>query len=324
MKYGKKTMAFMFVHIPSQQVKNSLVNNRSSIAKKVISLIAAGALSFSVVACAPKNNQTDSSPTTGIVTPDPNNNKYSSIMQEVLSGNTYQQLIQKKREGVITKNELSPIPYHFLSSHGHDIAKIKSDELRCEVDTYLKDDDKTKLYVSVKVENPGHSLTNYLLTYILTEQEYKEYRMLHKGRYIQTPFYIQELDNQKTANLLSTISINKQCYETLFECISKMYYKEFKISPIEIDLSDLISANQITVLARECSDMDLEVVSIRQRTFYLYYYETADATLDNNILNIRDACDFAVLNDDESFNSYENLTYFQPYRFNNFIIYKEQ
>ena len=303
----------------TEEAKAQLVKVSGSKAKKgILALVVAGVMSLSLTACAPKTSQTNPNPNPGpgtIVKPEPGENDYSSIMLDVLTDSTYQQLIQKKLNGTITKNEQSPIPYNFLSKRGHDINKIKSDALSCEVDVYTKANDTTTLYLSVKVENSNNSITNYMLTYPLTEQEFEEYKMLHKDRYIQSPYYIQELDNQKTANIVSAISINKQSYENLNEVIMDAYHRLFDVSTIEIDLTDFVSATDFTVLARENIYSNQEIRTIKQRKFDLHFYPAASATINNNIISIGNAQSCSSTNNEELLNSYENLTYFTPYSF---------
>ena len=55
----------------------------------------------------------------------------------------------------------------------------------------------------------------YIIKYDLTDQEKDELDMLFEEQYIQTPLYIQEISNQKSASVQSEAYISKTGYESI-------------------------------------------------------------------------------------------------------------
>ena len=151
-------------------------------------------------------------------TPEPEE-KYSQILQDVLESDYYAELTDMYEAAwnyPITKAH-EAIPYAFLSREGFDIQAIKDEEIDCDSVAYIKNEDTSTLYLSTKVVTDGADpyYTCYTLSYPLTDKEYDDLVMLHQEKYIQAPYFIQELDNQKTAKVISKASITVEAYDGL-------------------------------------------------------------------------------------------------------------
>lgn len=153
-------------------------------------------------------------------TPEPEE-KYSQILNDVLESDYYAELTDMYEAAwnyPITKAH-EAIPYAFLSREGFDIQAIKDEEIDCDSVAYIKNEDTSTLYLSTKVVTDGADpyYTCYTLSYPLTDKEYDDLVMLHQEKYIQAPYFIQELDNQKTAKVISKASITVEAYDGLLQ-----------------------------------------------------------------------------------------------------------
>ena len=183
--------------------------------------------------------------------------QYSQILQDVLTSEYYNGLIQEYRHGVYSySNKYAPIPYAFLESKGYNINDIKSDALKCEVSSFIKKNDLNTLYVSVKVETKSTSddyYTDYLLSYPITEKEYEDLCMLHKEYYLQASYFIQELDNRRTAKIENVAKIDVKTFDNFITEANtwntiKSVFKNFVIFDIlDIDPENLY----VSILVRE-------------------------------------------------------------------------
>ena len=177
-------------------------------------------------------------------TPEPEE-KYSQILQDVLESDYYAELTDMYEAAwnyPITKAH-EAIPYAFLSREGFDIQAIKDEEIDCDSVAYIKNEDTSTLYLSTKVVTDGADpyYTCYTLSYPLTDKEYDDLVMLHQEKYIQAPYFIQELDNQKTAEVISKASITVEAYDELLQAFidNEMYSTEvFGLNDIEMDFLD--------------------------------------------------------------------------------------
>lgn len=213
---------------------------------KIKKRIAAIALATSVIvgagaltAC--NNNPSIDPNPTPTPTPEPTT-EYSQILNDVLDSDYYDSLTDMYRGGAsfqISKAH-EAIPYAFLSREGYDIQAIKDEEIDCDSVAYIKNDNTNTLYLSTRVETNGADpyYTCYTLRYSLTDEEYDDLVMLHEGKYIQAPYFIQELDNQKTAHVESKASITVEAYDGLLQSFidNEMYSNEvFGLNDIEMD-----------------------------------------------------------------------------------------
>lgn len=173
-------------------------------------------------------------------TPEPEE-KYSQILNDVLESDYYAELTDMYEAAwnyPITKAH-EAIPYAFLSREGFDIQAIKDEEIDCDSVAYIKNEDTSTLYLSTKVVTDGADpyYTCYTLSYPLTDKEYDDLVMLHQEKYIQAPYFIQELDNQKTAEVISKASITVEAYDGLTKSFSddSVISNTFNNNQIEMD-----------------------------------------------------------------------------------------
>lgn len=181
-------------------------------------------------------------------TPEPEE-KYSQILNDVLESDYYAELTDMYR-GIsfqISKAH-EAIPYAFLSREGFDIQAIKDEEIDCDSVAYIKNDDTSTLYLSTKVVTDGADpyYTCYTLSYPLTDKEYDDLAMLHQEKYIQAPYFIQELDNQKTAKVISKASITVEAYDGILNYLVgfAQMTSAFGTDKLDLDFIDFSVDNQ--------------------------------------------------------------------------------
>ena len=255
-------------------------------------------------------------------TPEPEE-KYSQILNDVLESDYYAELTDMYEAAwnyPITKAH-EAIPYAFLSREGFDIQAIKDEEIDCDSVAYIKNDDTSTLYLSTKVVTDGADpyYTCYTLSYPLTDKEYDDLAMLHQEKYIQAPYFIQELDNQKTAKVISKASITVEAYDGLLK--SFIDNKNFSTRVFGTDdfLNFSINDNTFEVNLRtwpyrgnNTSTMVMIVRNGQLRNLHLVPSLSGDvSTLDHNN-SVFTGPDFHwnPTNSEEFRNNYDSLTYF--------------
>ena len=149
------------------------------------------------------------------------------------------------------------LPYKFLREHGHNVEAYLNGTLNAFASSYIYDNDKNHIYVSVKAENVsnsqyGNHYTNYVLKYPLTDQEYDEYTNFCKEGFLQGLLFIQELDNQKTPEIVNKINVSKTTYDLMV--------KEYTDSILNVD-----NYNKMEIDVYK-ADMESVSISIREST----------------------------------------------------------
>ena len=260
-------------------------------------------------------------------TPEPEE-KYSQILQDVLESDYYAELTDMYEAAwnyPITKAH-EAIPYAFLSREGFDIQAIKDEEIDCDSVAYIKNDDTSTLYLSTKVVTDGADpyYTCYTLSYPLTDKEYDDLAMLHQEKYIQAPYFIQELDNQKTAKVISKASITVEAYDGLTKSFSddSVISNTFNNNQIEMDFLNFSVNDQtfeVNLRTRPDRGNNTSSMVMIVRNGQLRNLELAPTIIENiNTLN-HNATVFAsptyywtlTQEDLASFqNNYDSLTYF--------------
>ena len=321
--------------------------------KIVLSLIFVFIFMFSVcvfTACSPNcqgliipNNQSSSEDSTSNSTNsgDTNNNsgnsnnqsgdsdgktqEFSSVLDKVLNDELYLNLRNKfiKNNYIVKSNDMLPIPYKFLRNHGHNVDAYLDGILDAFASSYIYDNDKNHIYVSVKAENVSNSrygnfYTNYVLKYPLTDQEYDEYIYLRKGYYLQAYLFIQELDNQKTPEMLSKVNIAKQTYEYMINSYGKSVLNPNKYNSIEIDITNL-NENMISVSLRSKSNKNYYATTIGFANLETIPDYTRVYKYDNDVYYIVDAYQVNVLDLDKYPSSLQKITSFGDMHNGNYI-----
>lgn len=260
-------------------------------------------------------------------TPEPEE-KYSQILNDVLESDYYAELTDMYEAAwnyPITKAH-EAIPYAFLSREGFDIQAIKDEEIDCDSVAYIKNDDTSTLHLSTKVVTDGADpyYTCYTLSYPLTDKEYDDLVMLHQEKYIQAPYFIQELDNQKTAKVISKASITVEAFDELEQ--SLINNKNFSTSVFGTDnitlefLNFSITNNTFDINVRETPDrgnntstMVMIVKDAQLRNLHLFPASNRDISTIYNSSVFAGPGYFWDLTDDEITrykNNYDSLTYF--------------
>ncbi len=166
--------------------------------------------------------------------------QFSEILQNVLTSNYYKELCEIKKDSITLGEEYLQIPSGFLKQEGYDLNLYyyyTESWLEVDSDVYFLGDDHTNLYIACRIESEhpqGNYYTCYVLQYELTEQEYSDLELLHKGRYVQAPFFIQELTYEKQPVNVSKASINKDTYNDMIKLVN-MLHNVFRDKRFELD-----------------------------------------------------------------------------------------
>lgn len=284
-----------------------------------LALVLAGGMAISMPACTsfggdgttPGGDGT--TPGGNGTTPGENNGKYSQILEDVINSDYYNEIIDNfGSDGNLYGSNLeAPIPYTFLEREGLDIDAIKNDELECESVAYIMNNDTSKLYLSTRAETAAGYYTNYVLSYPLTEQEYDDLYMLHERKYIQSGFFIQELDAQKRATVESHVNVEKDTFSGLEHRIQYLCDDYINNEDVYIDVTSANADAEFTLNVRSFPDirknMIIENQELRKMECYsvdIYY------SFKNQVVSMTDSAGFAIDNLDEFKANYELVTYF--------------
>lgn len=229
--------------------------------KHIAALIFAGAMAlvpFAVSSCSVNCNpqtQTDKSDSSDVnnnssssgssSTPDTNTSKdeHCKIVYNLLHDVYYVNLHNKIDANPTITKDMLPVPYKFLRDEGKNVDAYLDGTLNAFASSYMYENDKNHLYVSVKAENISNSsygnyYTNYVLKYTLTDQESEEFLYLCDGEYLQGLLFVQELDIQKDPEVLSEVNIAKDTYELMLRSIPNgENINPDKYRQIEIDMT---------------------------------------------------------------------------------------
>ena len=241
--------------------------------------------------------------------------KLSDITKTIETDSYYRSLGQKNTDNhqYITPDIL-PIPYKFLRNHGHDVDAYLDGTLDVFASSYIYDNDKNHIYVSVKAENVstsqyGNYYTNYVLQYPLTDQEYEDYITLSKSACIQSLFFIQELDNQKTPEIVNQINVQVETYKDMITKYSQ--YKELNqnSNTIEIDIYTF-NINEIEISIRNGSSSNMLNNHIGFIKLEPNKIMAGVEMYDNSVMKLDDANWINYKNLDEYKSSLQNITSF--------------
>lgn len=213
--------------------------HKSQIIKSVAGLAIAGSIALSMAGCdydiiiKPKDPSTDTNPPVTDTT-SPNNNSndqsqlenYSELLQNVLTNDYYNSLIDSARAGndaLYETPNFRSIPYAFLEDEGYDVNAIRSGEITCFASAYVINAEPNNLYVKAFVSSNTATpyYTQYLLKYELTDQEMKDYHMLHDELYIQACFINDMISQMKTPTIISENKITIDAYNNLKKSLAK-------------------------------------------------------------------------------------------------------
>lgn len=165
--------------------------------------------------------------------------QHSELLLDILEDNYYDQTTQEFYDAKYFLQKADAIPYQFLIEQGHDVEKLKTNELSAYSIIYTLGDDKNNIYLSNRIENEGIDTyyTFYTLKYPLTNQEYDDMVMLFENNYIQSGYFIQELAKQKEPTVIADVNTTKKYYDD--------FYKKFKNS--EAYVHDILGTDKIEI-----------------------------------------------------------------------------
>lgn len=191
--------------------------------------------------------------------------------------------------------------------------------MECKTSVYTKDNDTSKLYISVRVENKNGSknyYTNYVLKYSLTKQEYNDLYMLYENNYVQAPLFIQELSKQKTATVESKVNITTSGYQKIVNKIMSadiVTKNVFGTNDLDIDLIYASTDNdeqQLGLTIRNSAGYkNMIVKNLQSRYLHLILNRASELSLSNNVFDIIQVSDREA-NLDEYKTTYTPITYF--------------
>ena len=242
--------------------------------------------------------------------------EYSDILKTVLTDNYYIGLSKEYgSSGFNGSNKQDPIPYKFLKSQGYNMDLYKNDTLSCLCVAYTKEEDTNTLYLSVKAEHEyagGNYYTNYILSCSLTDKEYADLYMLHQYKYRQASYFIQELDNQKTAKIESAVNVDVQTYNDIKDIYPT--YPAIAVDNTKYLDFDFVYVKDATYFEMYVRPSMYYVESfIRTAKMWLFKETTKFSThssFDNNILKMENVDRFISVDMDEYRENYTGITYF--------------
>lgn len=275
--------------------------------------VAGGVSAFT--GCKPKDNPDDGNGDTDKVTDgeegEKDSKEYCQILQTVLTGDYYKNLIDSQQYLHFNSPKFNPAPFKFLEQQGHNMDSIKKGTLMCDTYIYFVENNKNNLYMSVKTDNAAGDVTNYVLKYNITNKEYDDLKMLYAGNYIQAPLFIQEMDNQKTPTIESCVSVTYNTYNMLLNTFNTNNMKKiFNTNSIDIDITKLNTNRELEIKAR---DKDIE--NATNNSHQLRKYEakmsaSVGLTCNNNIYNLLDI-DINSDNFNEFSSTFQSINYFR-------------
>ena len=241
--------------------------------------------------------------------------KLSNITITIETDPYYRGLAQKNTDNYqYITNDILPVPYKFLREHGHNVDAYLDGTLNAFASSYIFDNDHNHIYVSVKAENVSNSIygnyyTNYVLKYPLTDQEYEDYITLSKSGCIQSLFFIQELDNQKTPEIVNEINIAVYSYNEMINEYSQSPNINFKnYYQLEIDVYTC-NKSEIEVSVR-AADVSHKYNTTFGKIKLLPSILTNIYTYDNNVVYISNSDAVNYGNLDEYQSSLQDITSF--------------
>lgn len=319
----------------NDRAEHRLAPCRGNLAKRIAAVALAGAMTVPIMLCLGACNITFTRNPDGTITVGPsggtttdptpgkdddtesNLSKYSDILKTVLTGDYYNYVIA---ESAIPNGHdcddqnIKAYPYRFLEKQGHDVDKIRLGELECTSAAYIIGNDTNTLRLATHVENEsasGNYYTHYILEYKLTNQEYKDMYMLFDGKYIQAPLFIQELDYQKEAKVISAYNIDKTLYAKLKKRIYIGLNDLFASSnyTIPYDLVEVKDAKHVTFAIRDAVvNENLNMIIPNQKIKYLKL-EFRASNYENAVFRAID--DWCNTENPDEFNSQSTtITYF--------------
>ncbi len=200
---------------------------------------------------------------------------YSKMLINVLNNENYKNLIEsaKYNTDLFESPEFDPHPYAFLEDEGIDVNKIKDGTYSCYTMSFVKDDELNNLYMHTRVLIDDTYYQSYLLKYELTDQEMKDYQMIHGCfddplRYYSHIYFLNnEISELKKPTIVGTSKMEKSALESTI----RRHATAHKDGPTEGCHSIILDVNKY--------DRTLRLLLIP------HYYQTNRVAYDNYLID---------------------------------------
>lgn len=225
--------------------------------------------------------------------------QYSKLLQNVLTNEYYDELIEKVRNGdnnILKTGEFEPHPYAFLEKQGYDIEAIKAGNDLAYTMSYILEDEPNNLYMYTRVLVDNSYWDNYLLKYKLTDEEMKDYHLVYAGNSLEYNYYIQsifinnEISKMKTPEIIGTSKMTNDALTGMIENWGKQKL-------VETDNCHVILLNP------NPKDYSCNVVVIPK------FFNDNKMTFNSQIIDI-----FALVSMNMTNNIYTGPSYYTPFR----------
>ena len=303
-KYSNAIKGYHLSEEGQAQLNKIHINGNSKVAKSIVTLVLCATMALSAIsltACR-KTPNPDLGPGTSTEQPEkPGTSSYSKILQTVLTDKYYTNIIDEMRSN-ITVNKYLAIPFGLLQKQGHDVEKVKYDELECISNFYLKGNDTSNLYCLLAVENKNakdNYFTNYHLKYSLSSAEYNDIKMLIEGRYLQAPLFLQEMSYQKNATILSSANIEKDTFKNLNTVlqnktdVTSNFNNSKDINAIVTNFYKPENTCFIDVIVYR-APINSGFSNGKSASLTMKYLFNTGANIDNNVLSVKNTKQFSI------------------------------
>lgn len=198
--------------------------------------------------------------------------QYSQLLQNVLNNEYYNNLINlaKSDSSYLSSHYFDQHPFAILEEYGVDTAAIKRGELKCVTSSYIKKDKPNNLFLYTYAENAGGYYDDFSFEYELTEQEMKDYKMLHThiddnnqgaNAFYQLCFINDQISKEKDPVSVTHTKISKQARDYLFKdkqmlSLMKNYSNSF-LTNIDFVLKEVnAEENRLTLILLPISNIN--------------------------------------------------------------------
>lgn len=224
---------------------------KGRVKKVVMSLVLALSATFlALTGCTTDTTDPGKTPGTDPGTnPGTNPTEYSQLLEDILDSEYYNRLSDDYFDNHVFGAEIDGLPSGFLKNEGYDISTFSENQVEYHTISYVKNDDTNSLYVSTRIRNDGPDkyYSCYTLKYKISDQEYEDYYILNKGKYIQSSYFIQELSEQRNPEEVHSVKVTRDYYNNFYKNLtnSDVYiFDVFNTKSVDVDFLNMNLANQ--------------------------------------------------------------------------------
>ena len=333
----KLTEKLKVVGYKLSDVAQSMLNKihtfgNSKVAKTLKTLTLCGVMAFSIATMSACNNTPTVDPGHSTVQPGDNENlkQYSQILQTVLTDSYYTKLADNAMSNSVNVMEYSDIPYSFLERQGYNISTIKQGALGASAVYYTLKEDQSNLYCRATVKTPYQSSTydsQYILKYSISKQELDNLSMLIKGKYIQAPLFLQELDRTHEAEIISCVNVDSNTADAVYKFCSNNQtvnscLKSGKIN--FVNLTNIYKQDDFYFAEIQLGYLPSgSVASGQLGTSEICFFRDSYTVFENNILSAKKPNNIGIFAEDFGATLQNIISYnFSPNNFIQFVVNK--